>query len=300
MGGSKHSKKACTRADFTYAEKNAANSSLGGTTVQRLGADSQNPFGYCSLSLKPAEEPVVSPSGRVYSREAILEYLLLKTQEIKEQTRLWEQQKQRETLEMQRKAEAEAQSQVEHFKESQGGVGTIVKRKLPEAEEKVAYMESRKRKIDDTDREKQKEELKKINPWLSEFTPTAAPTAIKEPPKRPPSPFSNRPLRAKDLIPVNLEREVVVGNSSSNSGSMVRFVCHVTKKTITSQKVILIKSTGAMMIETAYNELAKPSMICPVTGKRFSESDVIELCRAATGFAASGNVEAKKYTPTIN
>jgi nitric oxide synthase-interacting protein len=54
-----------------------------GTVTQRLGRDSQLPFGYCCLSLHPAVDPVVSPSGHVYSREAILEYILQKTREIK-------------------------------------------------------------------------------------------------------------------------------------------------------------------------------------------------------------------------
>jgi len=302
MGGSRHSKKTSTRADFTYGEKNQSKE-LGGTVCQRIGTDSQTPFGYCALSLKPAEEAVVSPSGRIYTREAILEYLLLTTQKIKEQTRLWEQQRLREVSEQERSEKEVNEKEKEYFKEAHDGVGLVIKRKLTEAEEKNAYFASRKRKIDDTDKEAQKEELKKINPWLAEFTPSAAPTAIKEPPKRPPSPFSKCPLRAKDLIPLNLEREPSSSSSSSSSSadsSIVRFVCHVTKKTITSQKVVLIKSTGAMMLDSAFDQLVKPTMLCPLTGEKISPKDVLELQRAATSFAASGSVEAKKYQPAFN
>ena len=35
------------------------------------------------MSLAPAVDPVVSPSGTIYSREAIIKYLLAKTKEIK-------------------------------------------------------------------------------------------------------------------------------------------------------------------------------------------------------------------------
>lgn len=108
-----------------------------GTQKTRIGTDSQQPFGYCCLTLKPVVDPVVryemkadwkgmvrgmlvgsvdivivpagecwyasgilvfinfppplpppfsgSPSGHVYSREAIVEYLLAKTQELKQQ-----------------------------------------------------------------------------------------------------------------------------------------------------------------------------------------------------------------------
>ena len=48
-----------------------------------------------------------------------------------------------------------------------------------------------------------------------------------------------------------------------------------------------------------YDELAKPSMTCPVTGKKFKEKDVLELHKGSSGFAASGCVVAKKYNPTL-
>jgi nitric oxide synthase-interacting protein len=84
------------------------------------------------------------------------------------------------------------------------------------------------------------------------------------------------------------------------SGVTVRFICPVTRKTITTQKVFLIKTTGAHMIESAYNELAKPSMTCPLTGKPFVASDVVEIIATGSGFAANGQVVAAKHMPTIN
>jgi nitric oxide synthase-interacting protein len=42
--------------------------------------------------MHPAEEPVVSPSGHIYSREFILEYLLTKSQELKKQQKIFEDQ----------------------------------------------------------------------------------------------------------------------------------------------------------------------------------------------------------------
>ena len=50
------------------------------------------------------------------------------------------------------------------------------------------------------------EQLKQVSPWIVQFTPSADAKALTEPPKRPPSPFSGKPLRAKDLLPVNLVR----------------------------------------------------------------------------------------------
>jgi nitric oxide synthase-interacting protein len=54
------------------------------------------------------------------------------------------------------------------------------------------------------------------------------------------------------------------------------------------------------MIEQAAEELAYPTMSCPITGKKFNKSDVVELTRASSGFAATGQVEAKKQRPTMN
>jgi hypothetical protein len=54
-----------------------------GTQKKRLGADSQLAFGDCALTLAAAVDPVVSPSGTIYSREAIYKYLLAKTKELK-------------------------------------------------------------------------------------------------------------------------------------------------------------------------------------------------------------------------
>jgi len=72
------------------------------------------------------------------------------------------------------------------------------------------------------------------------------------------------------------------------------------RKTITNQKVFFIKSTGALMIEQVATDLAFPTMTCPLTGKKFKLSDVLELKSAASGFSASGSVEAKVYRPSLN
>jgi nitric oxide synthase-interacting protein len=72
------------------------------------------------------------------------------------------------------------------------------------------------------------------------------------------------------------------------------------RKTITNQKVMLIKPTGALMIEQAYKDLALPSMTCPLTGRKFAAEDVVELAAAHSGKAAKGNVEAKLHRPSMN
>merc|ERR1711972_199515 len=73
--GSRHSKNAGTMGSeaLTYSEKR----SLGyGTAYERLGKDSIGNFDDCQLTLQPAIDPVCTPQGIIYSKEAILTYLI--------------------------------------------------------------------------------------------------------------------------------------------------------------------------------------------------------------------------------
>lgn len=228
---SKHSRNAGDRHHFTYHEKLKAGH---GTIRQRLGSDSQLPFGYCALSMHPAEQPVVSPSGRIYNREHILEYILTKTQELKRQAELYRQQQEKEGEEL-RQAEAAAQRrEVNRFLQLQDSVSTAsiltqtvakatasntaesttsslpsstargttpllltdgasvgTKRSVAADSSSVAavdsdraldsivrsdsqsYKQSRRKIIDDTADDEKKEQLRRISPWVPQFTPQA-------------------------------------------------------------------------------------------------------------------------------
>jgi nitric oxide synthase-interacting protein len=76
----RHSKNAGDKHHFTYEERKE----LGyGTQKVRYGADSQLVFGNCCLCLQAAKEPMATPSGHIYCRECIIEYLLAKTRDLK-------------------------------------------------------------------------------------------------------------------------------------------------------------------------------------------------------------------------
>ena len=53
------------------------------------------------------------------------------------------------------------------------------------------------------------------------------------------------------------------------------------------------------MLKSVFNDLAKPTMTCPITGKKFKDKDVLDLIKGKSGFAASGDVVARKYNPTL-
>ena len=66
---------------MTYQE---ARSTLGhyGTLKSRVGIDSQLPFGHCALSLQAIADGVVSPSGTLYEKEAVVGYLVRENEKL--------------------------------------------------------------------------------------------------------------------------------------------------------------------------------------------------------------------------
>ena len=118
---------------FRYHEKVQAGV---GSITQRLGTDSQQPFGHCCLSLAPVEDAVMTPSGHIYEREVILEYLLKKTKELKKQAKDFEKQEQQQVSEQRQKELAATDALVDKFVETVEGVETVVKRKASELESK--------------------------------------------------------------------------------------------------------------------------------------------------------------------
>jgi hypothetical protein len=155
--------------------------------------------------------------------------------------------------------------------------------------------------------------LKQVSYWLSEAQPMHKKDqanydgefdyqkeieALPPPPsERSASPMSVQPLKLKQLIPLNLLHE---GDDTKSKGTG-KVLCAVSShKQITTQlPTICIKSTGQVMLKSVYEELAKPTMVCPVPLKKFKELDVLELIKAKSRFAVSGEVILKKYNPTL-
>lgn len=115
------------------------------------------------------------------------------------------------------------------FAETQDDVSGILKRKSEEVTSE--YNEKRKRLIDDTDRTVKIADLQRVCPWVPQFTPSAKDSDMKEPPKRPSSPITGRPLKSSDLTPIDMIREdgSNASNNNSNSSGAVRFVCSVSR-----------------------------------------------------------------------
>ena len=94
------------------------------------------------------------------------------------------------------------------------------------AEDTLGYIDKARAKvIDDTNRTEKLAQLSHSSPWVPQLIPHAQDATLVVPPKRPGSPFSGRPLRSKDLIPIDLIKE---SEGSANS-SIVKYLCPVSR-----------------------------------------------------------------------
>jgi len=237
-----------------------------GTTTKRLAGHSQYQLGDCALSLTKLDETALcTPSGYLYSDSAIVEYLLTKTQELKEQQAAYERQQAalvKDDGEADRKRRAD-------FEESQ----KVVKKS---------------KKIDS--RQVAKQELKRTSYWLADSQPNAVEQTIEKPPERPQSPHSQQPLRRKDLWPVHIQWEDD------------KFVCAVSGKALNAQDVVCYwtdkKQPGIVVLQSVYDQLIADTKQCPNSSRKIKYTR--KLQKSGTSFASSGqNVQVQKYRPTI-
>lgn len=75
----RHGKNSTSSACYSYHERHAdARSSGYGTQKERLSKDSIKDFDACSLTLQYCANPVVTPDGVLFDKEAILQYIVQK------------------------------------------------------------------------------------------------------------------------------------------------------------------------------------------------------------------------------
>jgi len=256
-----------------------------GTTTARLSASSQRTFGHCSLSLHPAQDqPVATPSGHIYERSAIIEYLLTKTQQLKKEQSDYEAWCQRKEQTAEDEKEKKRKSELDSFEDAQ----------------KVVVQKKAKTEVNP---------LKQSSFWLAQsqpeikdsktvHNPEGSPSSSalvtyqekKAPPKRPPSPNSQKPLRRKDLIPLDLKWK------------QDRAICAISEKTIVSHPALALipkrRDVPAQVVLAQVFDDLNETKVCPVTGRALAK--ILRLQQGGSSFAGGGGaVEAKTYRPTM-
>lgn len=300
----RHGKNCTAGAVYTYHEKKKDTAASGyGTQSIRLGKDAIKDFDCCCLSLQPCQDPVVTPDGFLYEKQAILEYILHQKTEIAKKMKAYEKQKQAQRSSSQLESRSEERERVERFKSREN---SIVSKPInpftsgPVKEgEKTRIQSSSGEPSTAASASTSSQNLPSF--WIPTLTPEAKPTLLKKPSKAVLCPMSGRPIKMNELITVrftpldpSLDRVALLNRQD-------RYVCAVTRDVLgNSVPCAVLRPSGTVVTQECVERLIRKDMTDPVTGEQLSDKDIVPLQRGGTGFAASGvDLRAKEARPVM-
>jgi len=293
----RHGRNATNSAVYTYHERaKDAKASGFGTEKCRLGKDSLKGWDCCSLTLQPCRNPLVSPQGFLFDKEALLKFIIQKKQEYARKLKEYERQKDRDVKDLHQIADAERQSHQEKFEKAEKSI-------LPK--DKAGPSTS-------------KANLPSF--WVPSMTPQASKSKVEKPDKTVYCPVSGKPLKFKDMVEVKftfLEDEddkksdetVYVAGKPQGDGikkkSLIakeeRYKCAVTHDILNNgTPVAVLKPTGDVVTVECVEKIIKKDMLHPLTGIKLADKDIIYLQRGGTGYAATNEkLKAAHYRPNL-
>jgi nitric oxide synthase-interacting protein len=110
-------------AVHTYHEKDTAASGYG-TQNLWLSRDAVKDFDCCCLSLQPCHDPVVTPEGYLYERQAIVEYIVHQKRDIARKRKASAKQRRAQSEEQKKLQRAVAQDKVRGCREKEVTIGS--------------------------------------------------------------------------------------------------------------------------------------------------------------------------------
>ncbi|XP_065909228.1 nitric oxide synthase-interacting protein-like [Dysidea avara] len=284
----RHGKNATASAVYTYHEKRKDTSKSGyGTKYARLGKDSVKEFDCCGLTLQPCKDPVITPQGYLYDKEAILECLLHQKRENARKLKEYEKQKKKHESEKEELGKAEARAKMEKFLASEGGVTSKPSTSDKGSKDTSTPAIQHEDLLSSASGSSSKPKLPSF--WVPALTPDAKPTEIKKPDSKTYCPTSGSPLRVKDLVTVKFTPIADRDGKSSLISKGVRYMCAVTHDALgNSVPCAVLRPSGDVVTLECVEKVIKKDMICPITSQKLKESDIIVMERGASGFAGSG------------
>ncbi|MFH4973956.1 hypothetical protein AB6A40_000665 [Gnathostoma spinigerum] len=319
----RHGKNSTASAVYSYSErKKDAKESGYGTLHERLGADSVKEFDCCSITLQPCRDPVISPQGYIFDKEAILEYYLKQKKENTRKLKEWEAQCKREeeeAKEVKLKREKEKLNRFTAIESTPVHPGSIDNNLLGDSpttssesvdqRRRKHHLESANEVVSKKARDSANEisnmygERKNQFPsfWVPQLLPDSRTEKFEKPDQRVLCPVSGKPLKIKELMPVKFtpvpSNDEVSGRTSSDK---VRYMCPVTHDALTNAtRCAYLKTSQCVVTMDCIERVIRKEMIDPINGKPLKESDIIELQRGGTGFCSTNEVKAKLVRPQL-
>uniref|UniRef100_A0A3Q3W226 Nitric oxide synthase-interacting protein n=1 Tax=Mola mola TaxID=94237 RepID=A0A3Q3W226_MOLML len=295
----RHGKNCTAGAVYTYHEKKKDTAASGyGTQSIRLGKDAIKDFDCCCLSLQPCQDPVITPEGYLYERQAILEYILHQKKEIARKMKAFEKQKQVQKSNNQLESKSEERQKVERFKTRENSIVSKPINPFSSGQDKGSGMGS---SAESSTGSAATSSQSLPSFWIPCLTPEAKPTLLKKPSKAVLCPMSGKPIKMNDLITVrftpldsSLDRVALLNRQD-------RYVCAVTRDVLgNSVPCAVLRTSGTVVTQECVEKLIKKDMTDPVTGDKLSKKDIIPLQRGGTGFAGSGvELHANEARPVM-
>ncbi|CAK5095593.1 unnamed protein product [Meloidogyne enterolobii] len=302
----RHAKNATAASVYTYHERRKDASVSGyGTLHERLGKDSMKSFDCCSL------KPLISPQGHIFDREAILNYILDQKEAYKRKLKVWEQQRRideekienalkkekdkmkekliaLESAPLPQKTQVPSTPDVRPLKRPQNDKmeGPSNSKKVFE-EESISNMEGAKAK-----------EWKSF--WVPVLSTTAEPDRIEKPSNKILCPISGVELKFKELLPVKFTPIDERIEFSKLIAMNERYICPISRDVLTNSiRCVYLKTSKSVVCSPCMEKIIRLDMIDPLCGKSLQDSDVIELSRGGTGYAATNDLKAKLIRPQL-
>ncbi|KAM6966005.1 nitric oxide synthase-interacting protein [Tautogolabrus adspersus] len=307
----RHGKNCTAGAVYTYHEKKKDTAASGyGTQSIRLGKDAIKDFDCCCLSLQTCKNPVVTPDGFLYEKQAILEFILHQKTEIAKKMKAYEKQKAAQRSSSQLESKSEERERMERFKSRENSIvskpinpfttgQTSAGEKTPADSASSSSSSSAPSSSSSASTSSSSTSLPSF--WIPSLTPEAKPTLIKKPSKVVLCPMSGRPLKMNELITVrftpldsSLDRVALLTRQD-------RYVCAVTRDVLgNSVPCAVLRPSGCVVTQECVLKLIKKDMVDPVSGDKLTDRDIVFLQRGGTGFAASGvDLSAKEARPVM-
>ncbi|EDV27162.1 uncharacterized protein TRIADDRAFT_22121 [Trichoplax adhaerens] len=287
----RHSRNCTAGPVYSYHERQKDTKISGyGTRSIRLSKDSVRGFDCCCLTLQPCRDPVMTPDGYLYDKEAIFSALLRQKKEAALKMKAYEKQLKEQQKETSAIAASEEQAKVEAFKAT--GTGKTIFQCYKVDVNVIFNIVS----------SSTTEDKNLTSFWVPSLTPQAKPTLIKKPDNKTYCPMSGKPIKIKDLIPVEFTEIVDKDDKRSLICKDARYMCPITHDTLSnSVPAAVLRSSGKVVSMESIEKIVKKDMIDPFTSTKITEKDIIVLQRGGTGFsAANEGLQAKLARPVMS
>ncbi|KAK6047040.1 nitric oxide synthase-interacting protein-like family protein [Cooperia oncophora] len=316
----RHGKNCTASSVYSYHErKRDAKVSGYGTLHARLGADSHQRIvdSLGSLtSCNRCKNPVITPGGYLFDREAILEYILAQKKDIAKRTKEWEKQNALNEEELRKAQKSDQDAAVRKFDEVEGTPahpgykisadeareGNSNPLKRPGSAITVQPPQKVKALGIEGDISNMKGERSKQLPsfWIPELNPTASASKLEKPSQKVLCPLSGKPLKMKDLMEVKFTVMPSDDEKKSLIAAKIRYMCAVTHDALTNTtRCAYLKKSKSVVTWDVVEKLIRKDWLDPVNGEPMTEDDIIELQRGGTGYAATNEVKAKLIRPQL-